>query len=251
MSQLHDVLPDPRHFLSHTRYGDLLPSTAVSRMSVCIFILLAIIIVPMRINIVVEKFGILSKYAGVYKRQTKKHVVVTGIFDHKSLRTFLCEFFSSQRGYTCCRVCILGTAYPDKEMQLLLQGRLASERTQYLHGSPTNAQDLHRAQVHSAVAIFIMTDKATPDEQVKHVDALNILTTISMRQFNDTVPIYVQVRPPPASKGGIRLAPHRRRRGGGVTPPLDTPPDQSDHRGKKRKLTIGKIWSGHFWYAKF
>ena len=36
--------------------------------------------------------------------------------------------------------------------------------------------------------------------------------------------------------GGIRMAVHRRRR-----PP---PPDQSDHRGKKTKFTIGKI--GHF-----
>ena len=35
-----------------------------------------------------------------------------------------------------------------------------------------------------------------------------------------------------------------------TTAPLDPPsPDQSDHHGKKRKFTVGKILSGHFWYT--
>ena len=43
-------------------------------------------------------------------------------------------------------------------------------------------------------------------------------------------------------------------KGGGGSPqnPLPPPsPDQRDHRGEKTKFTIGKIWSGHFWYTKF
>ena len=54
--------------------------------------------------------------------------------------------------------------------------------------------------------------------------------------------------PPPPAKGSIRLAVHRRRRGG-------TPPDHSDHSGDKMKFTIAKILStillGHFWYTHF
>ena len=41
--------------------------------------------------------------------------------------------------------------------------------------------------------------------------------------------------------GSIRMAVHRRRRGVTPPPPLDPhPPDQTDHRGKKRNLQSGK-----------
>ena len=33
--------------------------------------------------------------------------------------------------------------------------------------------------------------------------------------------------------------------------PPSPSPDQSDHRRKKRHFTIGKMWSGHFWYTNF
>ena len=41
--------------------------------------------------------------------------------------------------------------------------------------------------------------------------------------------------------------------GGGIPPPPLGPPspDQSDCGGKKMKHTVGKIWSGHFWYTNF
>ena len=34
-------------------------------------------------------------------------------------------------------------------------------------------------------------------------------------------------------------------------PPAPPLPDQSDHRGRRQKFTIGKIWSGHSWYTYF
>ena len=90
-------------------------------------------------------------------------------------------------------MCVLGKSYPDKDMQLLLEGPLAAERAQYLHGSPTNVSDLRRALVGEASAVFMLTDKSTLDQDVKEVDAHNILATLSLRQINATIPIYVQV----------------------------------------------------------
>ena len=65
-------------------YGDLSPKTTEGKMCLCLFILLAVIVVPMRINTVVEHLGLRSPYAGKYTAaQNRKHVVVTGLFDRK------------------------------------------------------------------------------------------------------------------------------------------------------------------------
>ena len=66
-------------------YGDIAPESALGRMCVCIFILMAIVIVPLRVNTVLEYLALSSPYAGHYHNsQSKKHIIVTGIFDPRS-----------------------------------------------------------------------------------------------------------------------------------------------------------------------
>ena len=109
------------------------------------------------------------------------------------LQAFLSEFFSTDHGFTDCSVCVLGKTAPDKDMHKLLASSPVASKVQYLQGCPTHVEDLHRAELAKAVAVFVMTDKTTPNDQAKHVDSLNILATLSIRQFSDSVPIFVQV----------------------------------------------------------
>ena len=60
-------------------------------MAICLFILLAVIVVPMRINGLVEQLSLWSRFGGRFKRPTARHVVVTGLFDHHSLQVWECS----------------------------------------------------------------------------------------------------------------------------------------------------------------
>ena len=178
-------------------YGDLSPKSGEGRLTVCLFILLAIVVVPMRINKVLEYLACRSPYAGAYAPEGRQHVVVTGTFDQRTLYAFLHEFFHSPHGFADTGVCVLAESCPYRDIRLDLEGRrLAPRRVKYLQGSAESAQDLRRALVHRAVAVFVLAPKNIPEDQTKSMDAEIILSTVSIRQYNPHVPIFAQVLSP-------------------------------------------------------
>eukprot|EP01012_Entosiphon_sulcatum_P068499 TRINITY_DN9872_c0_g1_i1.p1 TRINITY_DN9872_c0_g1~~TRINITY_DN9872_c0_g1_i1.p1 ORF type:complete len:1146 (-),score=151.98 TRINITY_DN9872_c0_g1_i1:3208-6645(-) len=176
-------------------YGDYSPHTVLGKMCVCIVVIAAVVIIPLRVNKLLGVLELSNPYAKRFVRTgVKRHVVVTGRITTVTLKPFLEEFFHESHGYLDCFVCVLGPLRPDTAMRLLLEGPLGVVRVTYLQGSPLAVKDMQRAYVGSAKAVFILADRTARDSAASHYeDAQAIITAQSIRQYNEHVPIFAQI----------------------------------------------------------
>eukprot|EP00906_Rhabdomonas_costata_P032792 RCo046187 len=145
-----------------------------------------------RLNSFMAAIGLWSPYRGSM-HDYQRHIVVSGFIEQESLETFLHEIFHDNHGYTDLSVCVLCNKPPDLSMKRLLKSKQAVNRVTYLQGSVLSLEDLSRARVGRAAAVFLLTSKATPDDQKQRVDGHVILCTLSVHQYNPEVPILVQI----------------------------------------------------------
>ena len=164
-------------------YGDILPLSMLGRIAAMMFIGFAIITIPKLTNDLVEKMALQSIYARTTyqsKGNASKHIVICGDLTSTSLSDFFEELFHEDHENYNLNVVLLLPDPPTVEMILLLRDPKYVFTVNYLEGSALLVEDLKRAKIETAEAVFIMTNKFSihPDEE----DAKTILHSLSIQR---------------------------------------------------------------------
>ena len=170
--------------MSTVGYGDFCPVTLLGRTFAMMFIGFAIITIPKMTNELVEKMSLQSVYARAKYRpkgNTSKHVVICGDLSSTDIKDFFEELFHEDHENHNLNVVVMLPEAPTVEMIFLMRDPKYLSAINYLEGSALLDEDLKRARVDSAEAVFIMTNKFTnqPDEE----DAKAILHSLSIQRY--------------------------------------------------------------------
>ena len=170
--------------ISTVGYGDISPMSTQGRIAVMCIIGFSIISIPKMTNELIEKMALQSVYmrnAYTPKSKNSKHVVICGDLSSTSLEEFFEELFHEDHENTDLNAILLLPTPPTTEMIFLLRDSSYFLNLLYLEGSALIDKDLKRAKAHTAMAIFIMTNKFSekPDEE----DAKSILLNLSIKRY--------------------------------------------------------------------
>jgi hypothetical protein len=176
--------------MSTVGYGDYYAITYLGRVFMIIFIVGGLALFASYVPAIVDYIGQRNKYAGIYKRVTKYHIVVCGHVTTASMETFLQDFFHEDRneeGKTT--VVFLDHDQPDTKMKSVL--RYYTPEAEYYQGSALSSNDLKRVQLSSASACIILADKSSsnPDQE----DSENIMRAVSVKNHCPDMRIIMQI----------------------------------------------------------
>ena len=118
------------------------------------------IMTPKLVEVVVYMYQCLQ-YSHFDNTYVSSHVIVCGHITAVTARNFLNDFLHLDRGDTETHVLFLHPGRPDVELRGVL--RTHYTRVQYLLGSTLNKNDLIRAKIHMASALFILANKHTKE----------------------------------------------------------------------------------------
>ena len=170
--------------LATVGYGDISPMSLLGRVAAMGFVFLAVTLVPSLTSSLIEKMSKASIYARAHFKPrglNSKHVVICGNLDSVLLGEFFAELFHEDHDDVNLKAVIMQPCSPSPSMVAILEDPLYSLHLTYLDGSALNEADLVRAQIDSAIGIFIMTNKnsANPDQE----DAKTILEHFCIRRY--------------------------------------------------------------------
>ena len=172
-------------------YGDFAPYTFFGRMWIIIHIIVAAFIVTREISLLVDAMQSMRQGNGSYiSSPSTNHVVVTGRVKWKFLQPFVIEFLEKTRNLNT-KVIVL-TSDPnwsdDEWFKFVDSDPFLDYHMLYLEGSPLSMEDLFRADVTTATAVFVLADPHRQDPYTEDSDILK--TVLSIRNVRGTVPIY-------------------------------------------------------------
>eukprot|EP00906_Rhabdomonas_costata_P023249 RCo033483 len=199
ISNFHDGFYMAVVTMTTVGYGDLAPRTTAGRLFTCVWIFMTWILIPTKINKLVDSLMLQSPYAGSYKSSgAKEHVLVThiGPLDRTTLQLFLEEFFHKEHGRVHCDVVILGATVIPRETKRLIRSHITKGRATYLQGSALNVRDLRRCCARDAKAIFVLSSRYLAPAAREEADAEAILVVMSFRNHNPEAPIFIQAQLP-------------------------------------------------------
>ncbi len=165
-------------------YGDISPMTTPGRVAAMIMILYSMVVIPEKINKLLEQMTLSSRFAraAFVPRWLSNHVVVCGYCHSVSLRTFFEELFHDDHCKdTDLRAVIMLPEEPTREVRMLLQDRAFKFNITYLMGSVLIEGDMRRARLDIASAVFVLSDKYSPNADIE--DTKIILLNLSMQRF--------------------------------------------------------------------
>ncbi|KAJ3358532.1 hypothetical protein HDU91_005201, partial [Kappamyces sp. JEL0680] len=195
----HDSLYYIMVTFSTIGFGDLTPSSTISRVVVMFLIILVIIYIPWQTGKIIEIFNSMSKYQrAIYSpKSDTSHVILTGSVNYNAVVDFCREFFSAD-DYS--NVVILSGVEPDISMRRLLNHPFYRTRLSYLRGDQMSLQDLKRAQSSFATGMFVLTTNASSaaDETEETIAAYEsdtqiLLGTLYAKSSFPGLPIFAQV----------------------------------------------------------
>jgi potassium channel subfamily T protein 1 len=138
-----------------------------------------------------------EKQSTSYSRQRvgkERHVVVCATtLQLNAIMDFLNEFYAHRKLQNYCSV-LLSPSELDKNLAIILQVPLWSQRVIYIQGSAMNNSDLNRAQVEHAEACFIMAARNYPDRQA--ADQHTILRSWAIKDYAPHCVQYVHLLKP-------------------------------------------------------
>lgn len=167
--------------LTTVGYGDILARSTLGRIAVMIMIAVAIVYIPKLTNELLEIVSLQSIYTRlVYTPKTRfsEHIVIAGNLVTLHLEEFLTQLFHEDHNNFDLTVVILSPEPPSQEIVFLLKSEKYS--ILYLQGSPFFEDDLIRARVDSARAIFLIANKFSYN--VDEEDARIILLNMSLKK---------------------------------------------------------------------
>jgi hypothetical protein len=168
-------------------YGDMAPKSSAGMLIVSLFIIVAIVTVPIITGKCVEAMNLQNSYQRDSYRSGENgpmdHVLVCGCVSEKGVRTFFSEFYHEDNSLAGepYRTVILSPRPPSHEMLELMKSPLQFFIT-YLQGHCMRDSDLYRANVHNAKACFVLANKhsnRTSDTE----DATAIMQALNIKRF--------------------------------------------------------------------
>lgn len=182
-------------------YGDISPSTSISKMVVILFIVTSLIVIPMQVNKLTLLLSMSSAFRRNYTPQShENHVIVCGhVNDGSKLERIFKEFFHPDRHIPSTpdfHLVILSPMEPTEEVRSLLVSPLFDGRVTYIIGSALSMEDLQRVRADIASAMFFVCNIEVQSQEAFFDDAATVLRTLSVSNFNSNLECLVQVLRP-------------------------------------------------------
>lgn len=194
--------------LSTVGYGDISPDTVLGRL---FSVLMIISVIVVYLNIVEQLKSTLGerKVIGRYPGRTKSHVILTGAPTMKEIRDFADEFYSGKNSHNNANSSIIvlidESSFSEEDwFSEVANTPLMENRMVYVEGSVHNREDLEKAGLRKATAVFILTSLSTgsksfemvstesQSKRISHADTQTVMGALSVRNFRTDIPIFAQ-----------------------------------------------------------
>lgn len=172
-------------------YGDFVPYTLMGRLWIICIIVFGAYLVTRKIGQVVDVVSGLRRGLGSFvKAEDVDHCVICGNVKWEYLKSFVQEFYGDGRNATKKLVVICDNPNWTEETWNKFFTAHAPFRNHvtYLEGSCVSRDDLDRAQVDDAKAVFVLNNQHNPDPYAEDSETLKRILTI--RAYAPNLPIY-------------------------------------------------------------
>lgn len=183
-------------------YGDISPRTIPSKCVVMIYILTALVLIPLQVNKLTSLLSMTSMYRNPYNPQSAdNHAIICGhVSDWRKLEQFFKEFFHPDRSRGNenpeFHMVILSPIEPTEDIRALIYSQAFDSHVSYIIGSVLSPDDMIRARADLATAVFFLCNSESNEDNAKLDDAATVLRTLSVHNFNPKIECYVQVLKP-------------------------------------------------------
>ncbi|ORX93957.1 hypothetical protein K493DRAFT_261892 [Basidiobolus meristosporus CBS 931.73] len=176
--------------VSTVGYGDISPSSIPGKFVVICLIIVVLTILPGLISDTIDTLNQKKAGGGSYRNNKEGNlVVICGVFDHlQRVKDILNGFLHQEREANGTKLLFLGREQPSMQIKVLLNTPAYKSRVTFLQGSVLDTQDLQRASIENASAVFILSDRDTEDTIEE--DENNTLRTWAVHIHAPHVPIY-------------------------------------------------------------
>lgn len=179
-------------------YGDVKVTSPYARAVSIIFIGFAVVLIPMRLSELQNILSLSNPYSRPYVRQANEgHVIITGFTsDKRKLENFLSEFFHPDRTAQEAEeyhAVVLSPLPPSEDIRSLLQTHALESKVTWVLGSPNSISSLKKVQAETALGMFFLIDSDLVEAQTRSEDAANVLSALSVSNFNSAIVSFVQV----------------------------------------------------------
>lgn len=177
--------------LTTVGYGEFVPYTMFGRLWLVLHIVFATYLVTREISLLIDALKSKRRGDGSYLTTTgSHHVVVTGHVKWEFLVLFVREFLSERENLDTKIIVLTSNSEwsEDEWNRFQMQSSFYDYHLMYLDGSPLREEDLARAQVERANAVFVLADPHRNDPYLEDSDTLKALLTI--RNYASHMPMY-------------------------------------------------------------
>lgn len=172
-------------------YGDFVPYTLLGRIWIICIIVFGAYLVTRKIGQVIDVVSGLRRGLGSFvKAEDVDHCVICGNIKWEYLKSFIQEFYGDARNSAKKLVVICDNPNWKEEtwnMFFTAHSQFRNHVT-YLEGSCMSRDDLDRAQVDVAKAVFVLNNQHNPDPYAEDSETLKRILTI--RSYAPNLPIY-------------------------------------------------------------
>lgn len=172
-------------------YGDFVPYTLFGRMWIVFHIIFAAYLISREISLLIDALKSMRRGAGSYIYSSgTEHVVVTGRVKWEFLQQFVKEFLAEPSNLDT-KVIVLTSNQnwsDDDWNKFVSHSPFFDHHLMFLEGSALKINDLSRARVGAAQAVFVLADPHRKDPYKEDSDILKAVLTI--RNYSGAVPVY-------------------------------------------------------------
>lgn len=172
-------------------YGDFIPYTLFGRFWMILVIMVGVLLVSYKISKFHElSLAFWSGQGSFVKRDGVKHIVICGNIKWEYLKAFVCEFYSDveNKEHQLVVMSVDDKWTPQEWAQFFTPHSEFERQVSFYRGSCMSEEDLGRAKVESASAVFVLNNQHNPNVYVEDSETLKRILTI--RSYAPEVPIY-------------------------------------------------------------
>ncbi len=179
--------------LSTVGYGDISPATIQGRVYTIFMIIIGIIVFSNIIQEIVAETRRQRGDGSYSERFDTRHVIVSGTPTLADLVHFVTEFYADSRhSNKDCVVVVLVERPKWTDMEWyrhVARNHFLQNHVIYLVGELRSSTDLHRAGIHSADAVFILTSPASSGDPSSQ-DSQTVMSALAIRNVRTDIPIF-------------------------------------------------------------